>query len=681
MAFGRKGTYGVVTLIFVFAAMLLFAAPAWTQEISFEPQPNGRLFPAGPGPIDVATADFDEDGTLDLAVPDRFGGGNDDISVLLGNGDCSFAPLEPFLAGTSTFSIDTGDFDNDNNADLVVTDRDSGTANNVAVLLGNGDGSFDPPEFSGSGGTFPSDVAVGDFNEDGFDDLAVTNQTSNNIAILISDGDGTFAGPVLIAQTGSPDAADVGNFNGDGNLDIVRANGDADTATVFFGTGTGDFVRGPDVDVDSVPGHVIAADFNEDGDLDFATSNFEGDSVTVVLGNGEGEFSSAGTFDTQESPYNITVGDYNLDGDLDIAATNQFARTGGGEGNDKGSVSVLLGKGNGKFEDQQIFDVGDGPTGIVTVDCNDDDKPDLAISNFGAGDTDTTDTVSVGRNASQDSGGGGNGGDFGGVEEDIFADPFDGDSSSSFFNRDTSQEQQYIFAEDALRPAPQQEEEQDIAVDDRGFGSTPNGVSDFDEEDPAPVWEVEPDFRDVADEAAVSGMADERARDDMLGIGMENIIGTDGVSDREGVELPGDIGEEDGDATPGGYDGSGIAGGLDLDQNGVFDQIEINPDISDGEEGYTYDEDGDEDEDGPVSATSEDGQAEASTPGATARAGGDQDDLEPVTEVPDDVEDEIPSGLLPNTDGFSLVVLALTTTLSVGGLLAFWAAVLRRAEV
>jgi uncharacterized repeat protein (TIGR01451 family) len=109
-----------------------------------------------------------------------------------------------------------------------------------------------------------------------------------------------------------------------------------------------------------------------------------------------------------------------------------------------------------------------------------------------------------------------------------------------------------------------------------------------------------------------------------------------------------------------------------------FDEDE---DIEDDLDTDALDECEDEGDDG-VSATADDGQAEASTPGASARSGGDPDDLKPRRDVPDDVVDEVTTiGELPNTDGISLLVLALTTAPSIGGLVMFWAVVVRRAEV
>jgi hypothetical protein len=126
------------------------------------------------------------------------------------------------------------------------------------------------------------------------------------------------------------------------------------------------------------------------------------------------------------------------------------------------------------------------------------------------------------------------------------------------------------------------------------------------------------------------------------------------------------------------------------DSDDPFETDDTNND-DDADDNDTEDEDPEDDldngtleeceDEGGVSATSDGDGATAETPGATARAGGDPDDQEPVTEVPDDVEDEIPtSGPLPNTDGFSLVFLALSTALSISGLMAFWAVVVRRAR-
>src|SRR5215210_336305 len=170
----------LITLLVPLAVLFLLATPAFAQEVRFEPQ---ETYPVGTGPgpdadcgtepgelcpIDIIEADFDGDGNLDLATANRFGGGNDDVTVFLNNGDGTYDGGTDFQGGVSTFSIDVGDFDGDGELDIILTDPDS-TPNNVVVLLntgGNDTLSFGPPQATPSGGSFPADVAVGDFNKD-----------------------------------------------------------------------------------------------------------------------------------------------------------------------------------------------------------------------------------------------------------------------------------------------------------------------------------------------------------------------------------------------------------------------------------------------------------------------------------------------------------------------------------
>src|SRR5258707_4853959 len=115
------------------AKCLLFAAAAHAQAVSF----IARLeFGAGGSPSSVAVGDFNGDGVLDLAVANN---GSNNVSVLLGNGDGSFQVARSFSAGGSPSSVAVGDFNGDGVLDLAVAHHGS---NNVSVLLGNGDGCF-----------------------------------------------------------------------------------------------------------------------------------------------------------------------------------------------------------------------------------------------------------------------------------------------------------------------------------------------------------------------------------------------------------------------------------------------------------------------------------------------------------------------------------------------------------
>ncbi|HTS67965.1 MAG TPA: VCBS repeat-containing protein, partial [Terriglobia bacterium] len=188
-------------------------------------------------------------------------------------------------------------------------------------------------------------VAVGDFNGDGKLDLAVANARSDNVTILLGNGDGTFTATASSPVTGSGSwYVVVGDFNGDGKLDL------ATEGAVLLGNGDGTFTAAPS---SSGLGGVAAAvgDFNGDGKLDLAVANNSGGdceecgSVSILLGNGDGTFTGAASFPATGGVWSrsIAVGDFNGDGKLDLAVANMCATT----QCLNGSVSILLGNGDG----------------------------------------------------------------------------------------------------------------------------------------------------------------------------------------------------------------------------------------------------------------------------------------------------------------------------------------------
>ena len=145
----------------------------------------------------MAVGDFNGDGKADLAVANY---GSDNVSVLLGNGNGTFQAAVNYAAGTSPHSVAVGDFNGDGKADLAVANYGS---NNVSVLLGNGNGTFQAA-VNYAAGTSPCSVAVGDFNGDGKADLAVANYGSNNVSVLLGNGNGTFQAAVNYAAGTDP---------------------------------------------------------------------------------------------------------------------------------------------------------------------------------------------------------------------------------------------------------------------------------------------------------------------------------------------------------------------------------------------------------------------------------------------------------------------------------------------
>jgi len=255
------------------------------------------------------------------------------------------------------------------------------------------------PVFSGTAfptGTGPITVAAGDFNGDGKLDLVIANAVAGSVSILLGEGDGGFqsGASYTLGQGSSTQGFNVavGDFNGDGKLDFVVANHSGNNVSVFLGNGDGTFQAGVNYEVGINPTSVAVADFNRDGKLDLAVSNQScpGGSggppcptgtISILLGNGDGTFAAHVDYDAGVALNWVTVGDFNGDGKLDLAVAN-------GQGNCAGCQSaftILLGNGDGTFQAPATSFGGVNPASIATADLNGDGKLDLIlVDNIGA---------------------------------------------------------------------------------------------------------------------------------------------------------------------------------------------------------------------------------------------------------------------------------------------------------
>jgi hypothetical protein len=287
-----------------------------------------------------------------------------------------FQAGQSYSAGIAPHGVVIGDFNKDGNQDVVVVSS-YGTSQNVYVLLGNGDGTFQAPSvISVNGGLYA--VAAGDFNGDGNLDLAVVDNTHSAVLILLGHGDGTFAQPTTAntCSTGAqPVALAVGDLNGDGKLDIVTANSGANSVTLCPGDGAGGFLAPISLAASTLsggtPNGVAIADVTGDGKPDLVVSLWQ-NAYSVLAGNGNGTFQPSNTQfipAPASNPYSVAVVDLNGDSKPDLIFPN-------GNG-----ISVFLGNGNGTFQPQAVYP--GGGDAVVVADMNGDGKPDiLATDSF-----------------------------------------------------------------------------------------------------------------------------------------------------------------------------------------------------------------------------------------------------------------------------------------------------------
>jgi hypothetical protein len=352
---------------------------AGTETLNFV---NNGSVNTGAFPGAIAVADFNGDGNLDLGVA-NYNDGN--VTILLGNGAGSFTPAtnSPVRVGAGAMALAVGDLNGDGTADLAVANHNDNT---VTILLGNGDGSFTQATNSPvTVGTGPMSLAVGDLSGDGTADLVVANVNDSTVTILLGNGNGTFTqaanSPISVAGA-SPTSVAMGDFNRDGIQDVAVAIAGPNDVSILLGNGDGTFTKatGSPVAVGETPYSIAVGDLNGDGIADLVTANnasVNGNpgTVTVLLGRGDGSFAAASGSPVAvgTNPLIVAVGDLNADGKADLAVTNEVDNT----------VSVLLGNGDGTFTHTTANQTPTGfaPWSVALADFNGDGGADLAVGN------------------------------------------------------------------------------------------------------------------------------------------------------------------------------------------------------------------------------------------------------------------------------------------------------------
>jgi hypothetical protein len=335
--------------------------------------------------LGLAVADVNNDGNLDLVAPGVFIDGH--VAILLGNGDGTFQPPLTYTTDGNAQAVAVADLNGDGKPDLAAVSslNYSGEAQFglLTVLLGNGDGTFLlRKDFAGDGS---QEVISGDFNGDGKLDLATTNR-SNVLSVFLGNGDGTFQ-PHVDYPTGNDSwGIATGDFNGDGILDLAVTNFDDSTLSILIGNGDGTFQAQVNYATGQNPISVTAGDFNRDGKLDLAVANETSSTVSVLLGNGDGTFRAHVDYSTAQTPWSVTTADFNKDGKLDLAVADNETN---------GLVSILLGNGDGTFQTHRDYATGPYADSVVAADFNGDTILDLAVASEDGNGSSAGNAVSI----------------------------------------------------------------------------------------------------------------------------------------------------------------------------------------------------------------------------------------------------------------------------------------------
>lgn len=311
---------------------------------------------AGAGTMFVA--DFNGDGKPDILSGDG--------TLQLGKGDGTFTTGTP-VPGTP---LAVADFNGDGKQDVL--EQGTGT---LLVLLGNGDGTFQPPISTPSGASLQA-VVAGDLTGNGKAD--VLGLFNNNLVVYISNGNGTFAAGVSYFAGNTSfayEAITLGDFNGDKKVDVAVSLSGGNVAgqeAVFLGNGDGTFQAGKTSTGVNLPTSVVTGDFNNDGKLDLVIAGQPACNGTctpavtsILLGNGDGTFQTPTTIFSNSGT--LAAADLNADGNLDLVLLD-------------GLVEIYLGKGDGTFSGPHSYQppVPQGLTQgeLALADFNLDGKPD-----------------------------------------------------------------------------------------------------------------------------------------------------------------------------------------------------------------------------------------------------------------------------------------------------------------
>lgn len=332
----------------------------------------------GDGPSCVQAADFNGDGKADLAIANQTSG---TIAVLFGNGDGTFqaAVTYPVNAnGALPVALAVGDFNGDGKPDVVAVNASNGASQaSISVFLNKGDGTFAAASVIATPASGQS-IVVGDINTDGAQDLWIG--ASPQSFVMFGNGNGTFQTAISLATTpsgsGGAMGVAIGDVNNDGHPDLLASNFSQNTVGILLNTGNETFAPVTAIPTAAGPAGLFVADLDHDGNLDFLVANFSFNTGIVRFGAGDGTFARNVPVAAGSGPVSAAAANFSAPGSGDLIFADSM-----GSG-----VTFVTGAGDGTFTDTFMFpsspNVSPKPAYAIGVDFNGDGKPDIAAVNF-----------------------------------------------------------------------------------------------------------------------------------------------------------------------------------------------------------------------------------------------------------------------------------------------------------
>ncbi len=357
---------------FTFAVLAVLLLGVGASTASAQSFSTATDYSVGDNPNSGVAADFNADGKPDLAIGNVL---NKNVSVLLNNGNGTFAGAVNYPVDFNPEALAAADFNGDGKLDLAVGNFLGGptSAGTFSILIGNGNGTFQAAVTQAVGSPFS--IAATDLNADGKQDLVAASASTDKVSVMLGNGNGTFQSPVTYNVGDAPRTLAIADFNGDSKPDVAVTNSGSGSTTVsvLIGNGDGTLQAASPVNVGERPEGMATGDLNGDSKPDLVVAATNANAVLVLLGNGNGTFQGPVSYPTGLfEPLNLALADFNGDGKLDVVTPGNFSPV---------AYSILRGVGDGTLQPAESKPMRNNSFFPIASDFDADGKSDLAFVN------------------------------------------------------------------------------------------------------------------------------------------------------------------------------------------------------------------------------------------------------------------------------------------------------------